>query len=309
MATRLRLRPDHAGAPASLSDTAHAYDTVAAAYLDHAEGNDSGLFEFSGTHGYTDRALWLRLDLMLVRLWTEGRRAIRILDAGCGPGTWLLRIAIRARDLGFSAIDARGIDISPVMIDLARSRAGIGKDGHIGMSFEVGNIVNALDDEDDGSFDIVLCLNGVLNHLDAHERAPAAAAMERVCDGEIFITVHSVGGNPCVYLADAYDVRQFLQDNGKDRLDIDLADGRTLALPFHLFNAIELPRLFSDRVRQVEVAGLDLFHTRFRIDPRWNKTPIDIRERDAELDRLEQLCDRMTALIDFSSQILFHGRV
>lgn len=309
MAIRLRLRPDHAGASASLSDTACAYDTVAAAYLDHAEGKDSGLFEFSGAHGYTDRALWLRLDLMLVRLWTEGRRAIRILDAGCGPGTWLLRLAIRARDLGFSAIDARGIDISPVMIDLARSRAGIGKDGHIGLGFEIGNIADALDDEDDGSFDIVLCLNGVLNHLDADERASAAAAMERVCDGEIFVTVYSVGGNPSIYLADAYDVRQFLQDNDKGRLDIDLADGRTLRLPFHLFHANELPRLFSDRVRQDEVAGLDLFHSRFRINPRWNNTPGDIRERDAELDRLEQLCERMTALIDFSSQILFRGRV
>jgi len=128
MATRLHLRPHTARPPAPLSDAARAYDTVAAAYCAHAEGQDSGLFTFGGAHGFTDRALWARLDAMLVRLWTEGRRAIRILDAGCGPGTWLLRLAVRARDLGFTAIEGRGVDCAPAMIGLARSRRRLALD-------------------------------------------------------------------------------------------------------------------------------------------------------------------------------------
>lgn len=308
MATHLRLRPRYAKPPALLSDTACAYNSVATAYLDHAEGRNSALFEFKGAHAFTDRALWKRLDAMLIRLWTEGRRAIRILDAGCGPGTWLLRMAVRARDLGFSAIDGRGIDVAPAMVDLARSRLRYAYDPHIGLRFDIGDMIEALGEEDEGSYDIVLCLNGVLNHLAPNDQDRAIAAMERVCDGEIFVTAYSVGCSPSIYLADAFDVRQFHQDNEKGRLEIHLQDGRYLELPSHLFTAAELSGLFSNRVHWVELIGLDLFHSRFHDNPRWNPLGIDHAERDQELDRLEQLCEAMPALIDSASQILFHGR-
>lgn len=309
MATRLKLHPVLKPSPAPLTDTARAYDSVAAAYLDHAEGKDSGLFDFHGAHEYIDRALWARLDAMLVRLWTEGRRAIRILDLGCGPGTWLLRLAVRARDLGFSAIEGRGVDIAPAMVGLARSRRRFAYDPHIGLRFDVADMIDALAAEEPESFDIVLCLNGVLNHLSAGDRPRAVAAMERVCDGEIFATAYSVGGSPAIYLADAYDVRQFRQDNAVDRLEIHLQDGQHLALPSHLFTAAELSGLFSDRVRREELVGLDLFHARFHDNPRWNPAGIDHADRDGELARLEHLCEAMPAMIDSASQILFHGRI
>jgi SAM-dependent methyltransferase len=307
MATSLKLYPEIAEPPATLSDTARAYDTVAAAYLDYADGPNAGLFDFHGAHGFTDRALWARLDAMLVRMWTEGRRAIRILDAGCGPGSWLLRLAVRARDLGFSAIDGIGVDVSPAMIDIARSRLRLALDPHIGLRFEVADMLDVMEIEDEHSFDIVICLNGVLNHLEPADRVRAAADMERVCDGEIFATAYSVGGSPSIYLADAYDARQFLQDNERDRLEIHLQDGRHLNLPSHLFRAEEMAGLFSERVRRLELIGLDLFHARFTENPRWNPGSFDHVERDAELDRLEQLCEAVPAMIDSASQILFHG--
>jgi SAM-dependent methyltransferase len=281
---------------------------MASAYLEHAEGKASGLFGFNGAHGFSDRALWTRLDAMLIRMWTQGRRAIRILDLGCGPGTWLLRLAVRARDLGFSAIDGRGIDVAPAMVDLARSRLRYAYDPSIGLRFEIGDMIDALLDEDEGSFDIVLCLNGVLNHLSAERHRQATAAMERVCDGEIFVTVHSVGGSPSIYITDAFDVRQFCQDNERGRLQIHLQDGQRLDLPSHLFTAAEVSGLFSDRVHREELVGLDLFHARFHDNPRWNPRGLDHAERDEELNRLEQLCDNMPVMIDSASQILFHGR-
>lgn len=308
MTTGLRLRPACSRPPASLTETASAYDMVAATYLDHPERGAGDRSGWQGACSFTDRALWTRLDAMLVRMRTEGRRAIRILDAGCGPGTWLLRLVVRARDMGFVAIDARGIDLSPAMIDLARIRARSTADAHIGIRFEVGDIVDALDDEDERSFDIVLCLNGVLNHLVPAERNRSAAAMERICDGEIFVTVYSIGGLPSTDLASARDVRGLQQDNEKDRLGIDLADGRHLDLPSHLFRAAELPGLFSERVRQEELVGLDLFHSRFGSNPRWNPGTLDSRARNAELDRLEQLCEEMPALIDSAAQVLFRGK-
>lgn len=309
MATHLKLHPAIKKPPARLTDTALAYNTVATAYLERAEIKNRGLFDFQGPHEFSDRALWARLDATLVRMWTEGRRAIRILDLGCGAGNWLLRLAVRARDLGFSAIDGCGVDVAPAMIDLARSRQRFAYDPHIGLRFEITDMIEALDEEDEESFDIVLCLNGVLNHLPPEARCRAVEAMERVCDGEIFVTAYSVGGSPSIYLADAYDARQFRQDNEANRLEIHLQDGRHLDLPSHLFTAAELGGLFSDRVHWEELIGLDLFHARFRDNLRWNPAGIDHGDRDDELERLEHLCEAMPAMIDSASQILFHGRM
>jgi SAM-dependent methyltransferase len=308
MAHRLKLRSAPHEPPTELCDTARAYDTVAAAYLDYAEGRQAGLFDFHGAHGVTDCALWGRLDAILVRMWAEGRRAIRIFDAGCGPGSWLLRLVLRARDLGFAAIEGVGVDLSPTMIAIARSRVHLAADAHIGLRFDIADLNFALDEEDEESFDIVLCLNGVVNHLAAQERHRAAAAMERVCGGEIFVTAYSVGGSPSIYLADACDARQFAQDHERDQLVIHLQDGRHLALPSHLFRAQELADLFSKRMAQLELIGLDLFHARFGDNPRWNPKGIDHSRRDAALDRLERLCEGLPEMVDFASQILLHGR-
>src|SRR5271156_2888925 len=60
----------------------------------------------------------------------RGHRTLSILDVGCGPGTWLRRTVLRARELGFTAIKARGVDISGEMIALAKdSFAQISGDG------------------------------------------------------------------------------------------------------------------------------------------------------------------------------------
>jgi hypothetical protein len=68
MATRLKLRPADPKPPAPLTDTARAYNVLASAYLEHTEGKASGLFDFNGIHGFSDRALWTRLDAMLIRM-------------------------------------------------------------------------------------------------------------------------------------------------------------------------------------------------------------------------------------------------
>lgn len=309
MAAHLKLHASIGKPPVPLTDTALAYNAVAAAYLDRADVKDCGLFDFHGPREFSERALWARLDATLVRMRTEGRRAIRILDLGCGSGNWLLRLAVRARDLGFNAIDGRGIDIAPMMIELARSRLRFAYDPHIGLRLDVADIVDAMEEEDEASCDILLCLNGVLNHLPDCRLSRAVEAMERVCDGEIFVTAYSVGGNLSLPLTDAFDVRQFHQNNDTSRLEIHLQDGRHLDLPLHLFTAAELAALFSNRVGGEELLGLDLFHARFDDDPRWNPVGIDHADRDDELERLEHLCEAMPAMIDSASQIFFHGKV
>ncbi len=102
-------------------------------------------------------ARWPQIVAALTALRTAGRHAVRIVDAECGAGTLLLQAAHHARALGFTAIEARGIDRSPPSIGRARAAANRAADPAIGASFEVADLVVALQAEHDLPADIVLC--------------------------------------------------------------------------------------------------------------------------------------------------------
>ncbi|GAA3623880.1 class I SAM-dependent methyltransferase [Lentzea roselyniae] len=103
-----------------LTDTRTSYDTVAVSYADQMR---SAIAELP----YMRAALALFADL--VRIAGGGAVA----DVGCGPG----HVTAHLHDLG---VDAFGIDLSPVMIDVARR-------DHPGLRFEVGSMTDlALDD-------------------------------------------------------------------------------------------------------------------------------------------------------------------
>jgi len=97
-----------------LADTRDSYDTVAVDYADL-------------TRELLDGLPHLRAAL---RLFAEEVRG-PVADIGCGPGT----ITARLHELG---VDAFGIDLSPAMIELARST-------HPGLRFEVGSMTEPLD--------------------------------------------------------------------------------------------------------------------------------------------------------------------
>ncbi len=308
MPMRARLRPVFNQNHSNAREAAGAYDAVSERYLAYADGDHADLFDFRGSHAFADKEIWARLDAFLVELRTSGRHAIRILDAGCGPGTWLLRLAIRARDLGFTAIEARGFDISPEMIALAHHRLALVDDPHIGIRFELGDIVTELDQEDDGCYDLVVCLYGVLNHLTAAEREAAAAAIARVTDGDALVTVRAAGSPPSIYVAALGEAKGFHQDHERDRLDVDLADGHHISFNSHLFTARELRALFEQRMAIAEMAGVDLFHGRFAPDPHWNPAGVGDGAADEGLERLEHLCAHDPAFIDRATHLLLHAR-
>jgi SAM-dependent methyltransferase len=99
---------------------AAAYNQAGGDYVTYADGDPTHLFEFDGLHAYADRRVWTLLDKKLTDLHANGTRSIRILDAGCGPGTWLRRLVTRARALGFTTITARGFDVARAQIQRAR---------------------------------------------------------------------------------------------------------------------------------------------------------------------------------------------
>ncbi|MFH8223624.1 class I SAM-dependent DNA methyltransferase [Streptomyces sp. NPDC018057] len=98
-----------------LADTRTSYDTVAVSYADR-------LREVLAGKPYLRAALTLFADLV----HTAGRGPVA--DVGCGPG----HVTAHLHGLG---VDAFGIDLSPVMIDIARR-------DHPGLRFEVGSMTD-----------------------------------------------------------------------------------------------------------------------------------------------------------------------
>ena len=93
-------------------------------------------------------------------------RPARIVDIGCGDGTFTIQMAER---LGPSAI--RGVEPAAKAVEAARNR--IPKNLFDTVSFEVGNIYDFISKGED-----VAVLRGVLHHLDRPEAAIAHLAQQ-----------------------------------------------------------------------------------------------------------------------------------
>lgn len=98
-----------------LADTRTSYDTVAVSYADRIR-------EALAREPYLRAALALFADLV------HAAGGGPVADVGCGPG----HVTAHLHDL---AVDAFGIDLSPVMIDVARR-------DHPGLRFEVGSMTD-----------------------------------------------------------------------------------------------------------------------------------------------------------------------
>ena len=286
---------------------AGAYDAAGCDYLAYADGDAAKPFLFDGAFSFADREIWRRLDRTLEQLASDGRRTLRILDAGCGPGTWFRRVVLSARELGFTEIDVHGIDVSPGMVAIAAASAEAVSHPGTRITLATGDITRVLAFPDD-HFDITLCLYGVLNHLGVAAHQQAAAELARVTQGALFVTVRTVGSLPTIYVDDLNRARAFHQDNDADWMDVDLADGRHLGFPSHLFTACAIGALFRPHLATIAMAGLDLFHSRFAMHPHWNPRSI-VGENAFENDlcELERRYASDPHFIDRAAHILLVG--
>ncbi|GHF37973.1 methyltransferase [Kitasatospora xanthocidica] len=112
-----------------LTDTRTSYDTVAVSYADYIREALAG-------------APYLRAALALFADLVHATGGGPVADVGCGPG----HITAHLGELG---LDAFGVDLSPVMIDVARR-------DHPGLRFEVGSMTD-LDLADESVAGLLAC--------------------------------------------------------------------------------------------------------------------------------------------------------
>lgn len=283
--------------PDPAAQVAIIYDHAGKDYAAYADGDVSKLFSFDGIHGYADRQVWRVLDQKLTDLRAHGATSVRLLDAGCGPGTWLRRMVLRALELGFCNITARGFDISRSQIDHARSLASslLGNPG-VHLAFDVADLTAPLSEADD-SVDIALCLYSVLSHLPVGELREVSQELARVTSGELVVSVRAIGSMPSGFVHPIEAIRYLRHDHGSDRCEIELQDHSRAIFTLHLFTAAELRSCFASDFVVEDVRGLDLFHTRFAPDTRW--CPPDLQADKGLCDQLAELEQRYAMRPEF----------
>lgn len=283
---------------------AGAYDQAGFRYQLYADGDLKKLYAFEGPHAIADRHTWSAIEERLHRLRVSGVRSLRILDLGCGPGTWLRRTIARAHQMGFTDIAARGVDLSDWQIQRARqsSRVLTGRTD-IRLTFEVGDIRTKFP-EDDRSVDLCLCLYGVLNHVAVPELKPTIREVARVTRGWFIATVRTVGSAPTVYVDTLAAAKTFKQNNIVDQLEVEFQDGRRASFNSHLFSHVEARSLLRPHLNLEELKGLDLFHGRFARDPRWNPLTGESATFARELNELEDRYGCDPEFMDHATHLL-----
>ncbi|MEW2566184.1 class I SAM-dependent methyltransferase [Streptomyces sp. NPDC047070] len=142
----------------------------------------------AGAVGYADETRNLLAELPpeqeVMALFAESVRAAGggpVADVGCGPG----RITAHLRDLG---VDAFGIDLSPRMIEVARSE-------HPGLRFEVGSMTEL--PLADGSLTALLAWYAIM-HVPDEAIGDVLAGFHRVLrpGGLLLLGFHAAGTSP-----------------------------------------------------------------------------------------------------------------
>ena len=293
----------------TVTNAAEAYNQAGDDYLAYADGPAGELYSFGGRYAYGDRQIWMLLEKELVALRCGGANSVTILDAGCGPGTWLCRLVARAHALGFTTIHARGFDIAQAQIRRARLRAhDLARLPGVTLIFEVGDLTRPLSEED-ATVDIALCLYGVLNHVPIAALPAFFAEIARVTAGRFVTTVRAAGCTPTIFVDSVDKARDFKQDNSRDQCDIEMIDGRHITFNSHLFTASELRRFAAPHLEIQDLRGLDLFHSRFALDPRWNPASLaNDRSLREELTLLEDIYATNPDVMDRAAHLLLVGR-
>ena len=302
--------------PAPTIFAARAYDHVGDDYGSYADGdNTSG--EASSTFGryeHADAIVWQELRALLNQLRQANISNVRVLDAGCGPGTWTTRIASYAREIGLGTT-VIGVDISTKQLAIARRNAR-------SLAFSASNRRFTIEFQEcdlskplpwaDRHFDLVLCNYTVLNHL-AEESLPAAVKeLCRVSSGNVIATLRSLGSPPTACIIGMEHVREYHHDNVEGELVVTLDDTSRHKIPFKMYTAQSLRAMFLPYADINELRAIDIFAGRFAADGNWTAALLrGSPERRMVLEQLEQLEEKLCrrpGWIDHGTHVLIVAR-
>lgn len=116
-----------------------------------------------------------RIARALAEFRNHGHRAVRLLDLDCANGGRLLRAAEKARELGFVAIEGRGVSLWTAGIRHARWQAELAAHPSTSLVFEIAEPIEALASEHDGAADLIL-----LSEPMPYPASPLGAALTRL---------------------------------------------------------------------------------------------------------------------------------
>jgi len=298
------IRRNRSGAS---QDVASAYDHVGNDYGRYADGQ--GLADPSGASAnrfaHADTIVWNALRSTIDQLHRVGVPMLRVLDAGCGPGTWLRRIATHARQFGFS-IKASGVDISRRQLEIARKQVEK-LEAREDITFLVHDLAGPLPWAD-GCFHIVLCNYVVLNHLPRVALPRVVKELCRVTSHRVIATVRALGSPPTGCIIGTEQVREYHQDCGRGKLRLVLNDGTKHRLTLNLYSAETIKAVFAEHAQIGDLRAIDLFASRFAPDADWTGALVNtLPGRDEVLRKLtemeEPLC-REPGWIDHGTHIL-----
>lgn len=251
---------------------AGAYDHVGRDYGSYADGD--GLEDPSkgpSRFAHADGIVWQTLRRLVDHLRADGVSTLRVLDAGCGPGTWIRRIATYARSQGLG-VEAIGVDISERQLAIARKQAENLSEDHSSKEWKLEFSAHDLAEPlpwSDGYFHMVVCNYVVLNHLSKNSVPQVVAELCRVASDRVIATVRALASPPTGCIIGSEQVREYHQDCGRGELKLVLKDGTEHLLTFNLFSADALKALFAPSATIVDLRAIDLFVSRFAPDGNW----------------------------------------
>jgi ubiquinone/menaquinone biosynthesis C-methylase UbiE len=298
--------------PIAKGGVASAYDHVGDEYGSYADGEglDDPSAGETNRFAHADAIVWKTVRSTIEHLQSAGVHTLRVLDAGCGPGTWVKRTAAYAHRLGLE-FEAVGIDISKGQLEIARKQIEKPEARHATGRQSIEFLVHDLADPlpwDDGHFHIVLCNYVVLNHLSKSALPRAVGELCRVSAHRVIATVRALGSPPTGCIIGTEQVREYHQDCGRGELRLVLKDGTEHRLTFNLYSAEMLKAVFAPHVSIVDLRAIDVFLSRFAADANWTaKLVTGLPGRQEVLRKLEEieepLC-RLPGWVDHGTHIL-----
>ncbi len=273
----------------AMDHTRSAYD-LAHDYVKFADGDvEEDLFSFQKFRNYwdyNDITTWKMIKRHIAEVQPR-----RVLDIGCGAGSWSLRIAH-----DFPEVAVTGIDYSPGQIDRALELMKNYNFDHR-VRFDVADAMGL--PFDDNEFDVSICLHDVLNHIPDHEEA--TREIMRVTSKLNITSVHGLYAPPTFFIRSKEDITAYEKDGNIVRFEDE--DGEEHEVYFKRFSSSELKDGFAEHGEIIDCLGIDIFCYKS-----FDGHEMDYASVFPHFDELERSCRRELPFIDFAKHIMIVSR-